>query len=634
MPFVAADWSITRATKQIRYIGDAHGGASPSYATVIELHRALGDFADNETSGGDDELSIIDQTPSDRGGVDTNITLLNGYNIDQTASEHLYDGSITQANGDEIWDGIQVFGNATSIQIIQNGAVLVNDFWNEANMRTATEDAVSSTTHRFMVKVRDAGADIDGRRLIGTQRVFNTIPTEFQIGGGTNRGNNTLALRADANLNNQTGAATVATWTDIVNNNEGYIGIDADGNAVDEFYYSEWDLGSRSKNDFYERALWIQREGTAETLYGLAGDVFRGITHEIDIDTPTGTFQEPEPVSWPGGTGQLLAIDSTTAGTKMWIQLLTGLAPGDNVLITGGTSSATALVNVTVTQRLTTQPFIGATTGTAIIGAFGLGIEAADLTNSDLLTDLTNTTRQPPNNVTFTVNALSNGEDRVLVTNRGFSFFYDNEAGGPFQVDEIITFTSPAGTARVNAIYNTDVGVQVFIGPMLTGSQPTDNSGMTGGTSGATADVNGAVPSSIDLGQLQLNATLSGAAVTSIQMDAAIPTDTPSAGEIFVQLDNGNYLPVVYTSYTGDTFTVASTDFSTNNAAAGNNAFIAYINEVAGGATATFTSVFLAVRNLFIRIRDGGGSPKKPFETTAQLTAAGGSTTNIPTSDE
>ena len=47
MAFVEADWSITRSTGDIRYIGDDHGGASPSYATVIEFHRALQDFADD-----------------------------------------------------------------------------------------------------------------------------------------------------------------------------------------------------------------------------------------------------------------------------------------------------------------------------------------------------------------------------------------------------------------------------------------------------------------------------------------------------------------------------------------------------------------------------------------------------------
>lgn len=552
MAFVAADWTITRATGNIRYIGDAHAGTAPTYATTIELHRALQDFADDDTDTGDDELSMIDETPSDRGGADTNITLLNGYNLDDTSAEHIYDGSITQDGGDTIYDGIQVFGNATSIQVIQNGALIANDFWNQAKMITATEDALSSTSHRFVVKVRSAGADIDGRRLIGTQRVLGTVPTEFAIGGGTNRGNNVLALTANADGNNQTSAGTIATWTDIVNDNEGYVGIDANGDTTNEFYYSNWELGSRSKNDFYERAKWLTREGTAETLYGLAGDLFRGITHEIDIDTNTGTFVEPEALSWTGGTGQLLAIDSTTAGTKMWIQLLTGVAPTDGLTITGN-GGATCAVNVTVTPRLISPVFVGTSTGSAINpGAFGLGIGADDLTQNDLLVDLTNTTRQPPNNVTFTVSNLVSG-DRVLVG-------------------------------------------------------PEDGAG------------------GLQVAQLSLNTTLTGAAVTSVVVTTSIPTDTPATGTIRVQNDAGRYIRCAYTSYTGSTFTITSTDFSTENATAANNVFISYIDTATASTQETWTGVYTADRSLFIRVRNST-IPIKTFESTGTLGTGGGSAT-------
>lgn len=558
--FVAADWSFTRngPTIDARYIGDGHAGASPSYVTGIEFHRAVSDFSDDEVDSGDDEIAIIDDTPSDRAGADTNIVLL-GVNIDDTAAEHIYDCSITQDNGDTIYDGIQVFGNATSIQIIQNGAKITNDFWNEANMRAATADSASSTTHRFMVKVRSGGADIDGRRLLGTQRVLGTQYSEFFIGGGTVRGNNSLPLTANFDGNNQTAAGTIATWTDIVNDNEGYVGIDADGNGANEFYYSNWELGSRTDNNLYERAKWIQREGSTETIYGLNGELFRGITHEIDVDTPTGTFAGPEEVTWAGGTGQLLAIDSPTAGTKMWIQLLTGVIPTDGQTITGTTSSATVDVNATVTSITVSPAFIGNSTGTAINpGAYGIGIGADDLENNDLLTDLTGTTNQPPNNVTYTQGNLVSG-DRVLVGPR---------SGGVLQVD-----------------------------------------------------------------QLGLQASLTGAAVTSIQVDAAIPTDTPASGTIRVQNDAGRYIRVPYTSYTGDTFTVTSTDFSGENATAGNNVFISYIDGVSTGSTMSFTSVFLANRELFARVRNSVALIKPFDDANAQLTSTGGSSTTSRISD-
>lgn len=567
MAFVAADWSITRngAALDVRYIGDAHAGAAPTYVTTIELHRALGDFADQEQDSGDDELSIINKTPSDRGGADTNITLLNGCNLDDASVEHIYDGSLTQDAGATIYDGIQTFGNADSIQVIQDGARLTNDFWNETKMKAAVSDALSSTTHRFLIKVRSGGADIDGRRLLGTQRVLGTVYTEFFIGGGTNRGNNVFALTANTDGNNQTIAGTIATWSDIVNDSEGYVGIDADGNAVNEFYYSDWELGAQSKNNFYERGKWIQREGSTETIYGLNGDLFRGITHEIDIDTPTGTFVEPEALTWTeasvASTGQLLAINSTTAGTKMWIQILSGIAPSDGTIITG-VSTATATVNVTVTPRLVPSTFIGTSTGSAINpAAFGVGIGSDDLTQNDLLQDLTGTNRQPPNNITYSVNNTVAG-DYVISA---------NNAAGDF-----------------------------------------------------------------DLTQLSITSAEVGAAVTSIQFDETIPSDTlRPGGTIRVEQVNGSYRRIVYTSITttsitDDTINFASLDFSGVGAglAIGGNAFITYIDRVATGTTETATYVYASDRTLFTRVRNATpASEIKTFETTSLVGSGGGAST-------
>lgn len=537
------------ANGDIRYTG-----VSDNY-TVIELHRFLQDLADDEVGSGDDLLDITDTTPSDR-STDNIITLLSPYNIDDTLAEHLYDGSIIQTNGDTIYDGIVNFGNAgIYIDVIQNGALLTN-FWTTA----LNADANQGITHRFMVKTRDAAADIDGRRLLGTTREFGSTYGEFPI-NGTARGNNVLALSNATDLNNQTVIGTVAGWTNITNTNEGYVGIDVTGDGGDEFYYSEWDIDTQSINDFYERMKWLTRRGTVSTLYGLSGDLFRGITHEIDIDTPTGTFNAFEAVSWTGGTGQMLAIDSPTAGTKMWIQLLTGVIPTDGQTITGGASSATVDVNVTVTSRPISTPFVGASTGSAIIGAYGIGIEALDLTNSDSLTDLTDTANQPPNNVTFNVNGLVIGEDRILVG-------------------------------------------------------PEDGAG------------------GLDEDQDTVNGALSGGA-TSIVVTTAIPSDTPATGTVRV-FNGSTFDRIAYSSYTGSTYTVDAGEHPggiPNAISDGANIFISYVDLLATAVTESFITVYNADRTLFIRVRDGGGTPIKTFETTADLTSGGGSTTAIRTDD-
>jgi hypothetical protein len=573
MAITAADWSVDRASGNVRYIGDDHNVGSPTYATVIEFHRWLQDLADDAVSAGDDELDITDTDPSAR-STDNIITLKGVYNIDDTAAEHLYDGSIKQgtAGTEAIYAGFVNFGNVDKIQLIQNGAVLADDWWN-----LTIGGGVNSTTgisHRFLLLVRTAGADIDAKKVIATSRRFGYTYSEFTV-TSAGEGNNVLALSESVDLNNATAEATVATYTGITNTNEGYVGIDVDNNGSNEFYYSEWDanLATRTINDFYERLKWLSREGSVSTLYGLNGELFRGITHEIDIDAPTGTFVEPEAVSWASGTGQLLAIDSVTAGTKMYIQLLTGIAPVNDQVITG-VSTATATVNITVTSRTPSKPFVGASTGSALIGSYGLGLQTNDLTNSDKLFDLTNTQITPPNNVTLTVGGLVSGEDRVLIA-------------------------------------------------------PWD---------GVTTDVNGdPAIDQAQLSIAAANA-LTTDNITSVVVTETIPSDTPSVGTIRVVDDLGFDRRLEYSSYTGSTFTISSVDgqedFLTTNAAVGNDVYITYVDKLAGGATEAFTAVYSTDRDLVVLVRDGGVSPIKQFITSATFGGSNTTITAIRTSDE
>jgi len=573
MAFVAADWTILRTTganpNEIDYVGDAHAGAAPTYATGIELHRALQDFAD-DSADGTEEISIVDEVPSQRGGVDTNITLINGYHITPTAHEHLYDTSISQTHpvdGVQIYDGIQVFGNSTSIQVIQNGARLTNDFWNEAKMIAAVSDATSNTSHRFMVLVRDTGADIDGRRLIGTQRVYGTTYTEFAIGGGTNRGNNVLALTANSNLNNATPQGTIDALTFFIA--EGYVPIDGDGNGTPENYYVEWDTNGNSKNEAYEYSQNMIREGVAVTpvngTFGLDPNIFRGITHSVAVtDLTSGIWVEPEALSWgtgaTAGTGQLLAIDNTASGsaTILYMQLLTGVLPNANT-ITGATNGASGTAG-TVTGQVVSVPPIGASTGANIKGAYGVGIQEADLEAGDTLLDLTGAANNAPNNVTFSVIGLN------------------------------ITTTAD----------------YVLVGP--------DNAG------------------SLQLDQLGQNAAVN-TTVTSLVMDSAIPVDTPATGSIRCLNVSGEYVRHAYSAWTGSTFTITSYDFSPVglNVALGANVFISYIDKVATATTETFNTVFNATRALRVIVRNGatvgGIAPIVPIDVAGSLGSGGGAAT-------
>ncbi len=192
MAFTAADWSIDRQTGNIRYTGHDHNGASPSYATVIEFHRALQDFADDAGYGSNDELDITDTTPSER-STDNIVTLINGWNIDDNASEHIYDGSIIQSNGAVIYDGFKVLApTGTAIQIIQNGAVLSDDWWNysEGGTHTGSNDAAILTDSTKSWTVNEwvgyrVNNTTDGSYAIITANTSDTI-TGTLVGGTGN----------------------------------------------------------------------------------------------------------------------------------------------------------------------------------------------------------------------------------------------------------------------------------------------------------------------------------------------------------------------------------------------------------------------------------------------------------------
>jgi hypothetical protein len=816
MAFVAADWTIDRQTGNIRYSTDPskdHNGASPSYATVIEFHRALQGLADDaSSSGADDELDITDNTPSDR-STDNIITLNAPYNIDDASAEHLYDGSIIQNGGADIYDGFVNFGNASvQIQVIQNGVVLADDWWNKstptatpthdgaANAAVLTDSSESYTTnewvgytiynttdgsqglvtantattvtavlyggtdndwdvgdayvfgsplngnatagisHRFMLKTRSDGADIDGRKLIGIARRFGNTYSEFKV-NGTSRGNNVFALSDASDLNNQTSPATVSTWDQFANDNVGFDATqDVNNNSVNEEYYSRWDIGggttpaSPTINDLYEWAKWITTQGTALTMYGISGELFRGITQQIPYDTLSGVLDESNYLVWgtevaydteqasgltvgqfytfsiSGAVGQLLAKDDDgTAGhaifaiesgtvvdndiftrvdgtandgatvnitvndpsaaggvgviladdgtDTVWIQLLKGSTPVNNLKLWEATTSGiydsdagnSALQNGSFTDRepLLTRPFLGASTGSSIIGGYGIGIASEDLTASDILFDLGNNQIVPPNNVTVSIGGLVATEDYVTVAQRGYRFAYDTEVGGPFQVGETLTFSGGHGTAILAELVDQGTtGFMIISEPSV--SVPVNNITITGGTSGATAAINGTVNSDINKRQLTLATTLSTTGVTSVVVNGSIPTDTPSSGILRVQDNNGFYRKLIYTSYSGSTFTISNPgdtedDFNVVNATGGagptgnRNVYIGYIDRLATTTPETFTAVYSADRNLFVRVRDGGTAGDaegiKTFETTVTMGSSGGSSTAIRTSD-
>jgi hypothetical protein len=303
-------------------------------------------------------------------------------------------------------------------------------------------------------------------------------------------------------------------------------------------------------DDTTGNVLYVALENIAPTVALADNDIITqigGTAASADIAT---TIVDDDK---DGGEGILLALDDDGTTGNLYVQLISGKAPVDDLRISEDTDTF-CLVNTTVTGRTISQPFIGSTTGTNLIGAYGIGFETADVGASDKFFDLTNAQRVPPNNVTFTVTGLVSGEDRVLVGPR-------------------------SGTSLDTAQFTTDTA-------------------LTGGTETEISIATVAIPTDTP-------ATGTGADPTRlrVQLDSGIYRQQAYTS---------------YDATTPGNFAIASTDYSGANAAAsGNEVFIAYIDVLADATSEAYTAVYDTDRDLLVRVRDGGATPIKTFEATA-----------------
>jgi hypothetical protein len=730
------------------------------------MHRWLQDLADDAAASGNDLIDITSDTPSER-STDNIITLNAPYNIDDDAAEYLFAGSITQAGGDTVYSGLQVLGAVntalTQIHVVQNNQLypfttdVKAPFWGDQT-NTITGDfgyngaIASAVLMRCLIKSRDNGADIDGKRVRVQARHWGDTYDFFNVTLG--QGESVAALGTTPDAQNDTAAGTVTTYTHVTNSGGtandptgGFQAIDLNNGSGALDYYSQWTYGANTSGDLL-KGVWeyikelsghggvmttgltqsahttftagdtgytaadvitltdgstvtvdtagggtisaftidtttstgslkngdvLSQVGAAsppggtgfnvtvleanlvtqKTIDTLNGNLFLGVTHDIPYTGQTVAFAERAILAWganfaydggtimntpvagdrivfsggaggqimhtdsgaatgtlyvridagetvpagpetficyndagtalgnavingavsdatvdTGGTALILADDDNGATGNLYVQLLTGTAPGSGVSLvdddgTQGDGTSGSAVSKTIPKI-----YLGSYTGT-LIGAYGVGLLAGDLTASDTITPLVGATQTPPNNVTFTVTGL----------------VWDSGVDGESD--------------------------RVLVGPRAAGILQKNQFAVTGNLTGSFG----------------LTAT-----DTALEINVAIPTDTPTAGDIRIENDVGVYLETPYSSYTANTFTITAYG---DTAALTNNVFVSYIdaNVAANTTTLSFTSVYLADRDLFVRVRDGGATPIKTFEAPATLAASGGSIAAIRTTD-
>ena len=357
-----------------------------------------------------------------------------------------------------------------------------------------------------------------------------------------------------------------------------------------------------------------------------------------------------------GGTGLVLAKDDNGTAGEIYVQLITGVNPVDNSRIYAPGAVANYVDAATTINSRTLNPeFLGTSTGSNIIGAYGIGFDPADVGASDRFTSLDNTSRVPPNNVVFTVSGLVSGEDRVLVGPRTGTAL----DRGQWLVNTALTTNAETalvvktGTDTVPWASNTinwpatGIGVDASrlrierndgiykrvpydshnssntftLGTPATGTINIEVS-QVGGTGGQFDRISAG--SFLDDG-FENGCRFTGAGFTNAGNNATFTALSVTATTIVVVDDTG----MVNESAGGGNETLTSNgwDFSVatagmDSAAVDNDAFILFIDVLADASTETFTGVHGGVdRNLFVRVRDGGtagdGIPTKTFEATA-----------------
>jgi hypothetical protein len=537
MAMVDADWTVDRSTGIIAYVGADHDGAA-SYATVIQWHRWLQALAaeQNAVPASSDEMDITNLNPSVR-STDNIITMINGYTITDHEIEHLYGGSIIMSDGDVIWDGITNFGNASvQIQLFKDGYVIADDWWNQAGAGV-NPDATLGISHRFMIKTREDGVDIDGRRLRGYCRTLddtnqNTYK-EFPI-NGTARGENVLALDDKADINNTNTATAIEAWS-AISNTEGLRLVDVDNDGTTEEYYNEWDgdIPTRTINEFYERQKWLTKAAIPEdssteigtdyvvgngTLTGQAQSFQNGVNATMVIKATVSLKKVLAP------TGTLNVMIYAHSGTYGTSSIPTGaaLATSDDYdvsLLTVGTYTDVT-VNFSGANRIT----LSASTNYVVAVEYTGG----DATNYvHVEGDATGTHSGNQSDETATVWTAAAAEDLEMAVYttpivaglpgtefRGIthSFAYDGETGAAWATNEeraygtALVFDTQVGTFQVGEAIHEDTATPVWKARVLayddnnpTGTLIVDveegtittGDNFTGQTSGATANTNG-----------------------------------------------------------------------------------------------------------------------------------------------
>ena len=361
-----------------------------------------------------------------------------------------------------------------------------------------------------------------------------------------------------------------------------------------------------------------------------------------------------------GGTGIVCAIDDNGTSGEVYLQIVSGVSPvDDSVIYDSSTAANSVTATSTIVSRTLNPEFLGTSTGSNIIGAYGQCFLPSDVGSSDTFFDLSNQQRTPPNNQTFTVSGLVAGEDRVLVGPRSAGALNKAQLATDVNLsaaDETTVQCSaapPAGTPASGTLrVELDSGIYKRIRyESITGNDYTilnDDTFVDGdvdttdGASGNSVNIAGHAFVTLDKVQLTSSGTLpAGLSLATdywiIRLDADNIQFAASVADAVAGTDvditgaagGGTHTITPWESVDSSADRMSRFDGTSGASTQPADVFLTYIDTLARTTTETYTAVYTTPVDLFVRVRDGGATPIKTFEnasaqflSTPQTTAA------------
>lgn len=255
-----------------------HASGTTVY-TVLEMHAWLQDLADNAEPGANDLVSILSLNPSELAGkrnedIPASMTLLNSFNIDDTAAQYINFGSVAQGSGATLYSGLKTIGGivaSSPMYVVQNGSKLTK-FWSDGHIQV-------------MVKVKASSALIDSGNVTVYSRKWGQKYSHFDVnlaaGGETSAAVQT-AVDANITLTEEQASALSSDVTVTFGTVSHDLG---NGNGSKNYDVEVALTNGATLAEMYQYLQWLTREGSTSTVNGVSGWRYRSCNSSYTENT-------------------------------------------------------------------------------------------------------------------------------------------------------------------------------------------------------------------------------------------------------------------------------------------------------------------------------------------------------------